>query len=272
MAGGRRLPGHASTRTSRTWCNGAGESYWLFKNAFDRDSYDGDGATMKHGQQRPDHRLPQRQLERRHHQLLRRRHVRRHRLARVGPRLHRVHLRPDLPVAVGRAERGLLRRLGRDRRHDQHARQRGARPTPRTDGRRARPSPRPSTWTINAPPSVAGPCDAAAASFGAGVHDDVTAQVVAATDAAAASRPTAARRSPTPPHVTGKFVYVDRGTCTFDVKVDNAEAAGATGIVIGNNDGRPAGRDAGSTPTIPGVDGHPGRRRRDQGRSTGTST
>ena len=57
------------------------------------------------GQQRPGHRLPERQLERRDHQLLRRRLLRRRRGARVGPRLHRVHLRPDLPVAVGCAQR-----------------------------------------------------------------------------------------------------------------------------------------------------------------------
>ena len=42
-----------------------GESYWLFKNAFGRDSYDGDGRHDEHGQQRPADQLPQRQLERR---------------------------------------------------------------------------------------------------------------------------------------------------------------------------------------------------------------
>ena len=35
--------------------------------------------------------------------------------------------------------------------------------------------------------------------------------------------------------VAGNFVYVDRGTCTFDTKADFAEAAGATGIIVGNN-------------------------------------
>ena len=77
------------------------------------------------GQQRPPHQLPQRQLERRHHQLLQRRHLRRRRVARVGPRLHRVHLRADLPVPAGCPQRVVLRRLGRDRRPDQRSRGRG---------------------------------------------------------------------------------------------------------------------------------------------------
>ena len=48
-------------------------------------------------------------------------------------------------------------------------------------------------------------------------------------------RSTAARRSPTAAAITGNFVYVDRGTCSFDIKADFAEAAGATGIIVGNN-------------------------------------
>ena len=72
--------------------NSTGESYWFFKNVFGRDSYDGAGHTMTHRQQRRRDQLPQRQLERHDHQLLQRRHLRRRRRPRVGPRLHRVHL------------------------------------------------------------------------------------------------------------------------------------------------------------------------------------
>ena len=45
--------------------NFSGDSYRHFFNAFGRDSYDGAGAEMQIGQQRPDDRLPERQLERR---------------------------------------------------------------------------------------------------------------------------------------------------------------------------------------------------------------
>ncbi|ACI16946.1 hypothetical protein COPRO5265_0081 [Coprothermobacter proteolyticus DSM 5265] len=34
----------------------------------------------------------------------------------------------------------------------------------------------------------------------------------------------------------GKVLLGDRGTCTFEVKVNNARAAGASGVIIGNND------------------------------------
>ena len=241
---GDAVPRRPSTRTSRTWSSGTGESYWFFKNTFGRDSYDGAGATDDDGQQRRRDQLPQRQLERHHHQLLQRRHLRRHRLPRVGPRLHRVHLRPDLPVAVRRPQRVLLRHLGRDRRHDQRPPRRGrgrhhrqahrrasARRTPARDLER-RPSPprRPSPARATRAPASFGP-----------VFDTtgVTTDVVVGTDAAdatgAPAPPTAARRSTNAAAVAGKFAYVDRGTCTFAVKVDNAEAAGATGIVIGNN-------------------------------------
>ena len=39
--------------------------------------------------------------------------------------------------------------------------------------------------------------------------------------------------------IAGDWAYVDRGGCTFAAKIDNAEAAGATGIVIGQNSADP---------------------------------
>ncbi len=83
---------------------------------------------------------------------------------------------------------------------------------------------------INSPPELVKECEAAPASFGpviddTGFTDDVV--VAAPLDACAPLTNGAA--------VSGKFAYVDRGTCTFDTKVDNAEAAGATGIIVGNN-------------------------------------
>jgi len=35
---------------------------------------------------------------------------------------------------------------------------------------------------------------------------------------------------------SGKVLLIDRGTCTFEVKVNNALAVGAIGVVVGNND------------------------------------
>ena len=53
--------------------SGAGETYWMFQNTFGYDSYDGAGAPMRTVNNDPTHQLPQRQLERHHHQLLHRR-------------------------------------------------------------------------------------------------------------------------------------------------------------------------------------------------------
>ena len=203
---GDAFPG-ALNEDQQNLVTSAGESYWLFKNTFGRDSYDGAGATMIDGQQRPAHQLPERQLERRHHQLLQRRHLRRRGLARVGPRLHRVHLRPDLPVPAGCAQRVLLRRLGRDRRPDQRPRGRGRGRPHRQASRRGcarRHSRRRSSCHDQHPGRVAGPCTAAAAAaFGPSFDETgVTTDVVVGTDAGrrrrSEHRPTAARRSPTP--------------------------------------------------------------------------
>ena len=95
------------------------------------------------------------------------------------------------------------------------------------------------SMVVNSPASAVGPCTAAPASFGP-VFDQagVTTDVVVGQDAANTEGPSAtdgctALSNSTA--VAGKFVYVDRGTCTFQVKANNAAAAGAEGIVVGDN-------------------------------------
>lgn len=93
--------------------------------------------------------------------------------------------------------------------------------------------------TINSPAEIAGPCDAAPAAFGPVFDKDgVTSDVVVGTDAVAeegGSTTDGCSPFDNAGAIAGKFVYVDRGTCAFQNKVDHAEEAGATGIVIGNN-------------------------------------
>ena len=92
---------------------------------------------------------------------------------------------------------------------------------------------------ILAPEAQAGPCKAAAASFGEGyTTETVTTDVVVATDpsdASGASTTDGCSPFTNAAEVAGSYAYVDRGSCAFQSKVNNAEAAGATGIVIGNN-------------------------------------
>ena len=55
--------------------------------------------------------------------------------------------------------------------------------------------------------------------------------------------------------VAGKIAFVDRGACGFVVKAANAQAAGATGVIIGNNQAGGAIGLGGSDPavTIPAI-------------------
>ena len=95
------------------------------------------------------------------------------------------------------------------------------------------------SMTINTPASAAGPCTAEPASFGPVFSQaGTTTDVVVGQDAANPQGPattdgcTALSNAGA---VAGNFVYVDRGTCTFQVKADNASAAGAEGVVVGDN-------------------------------------
>ena len=81
--------------------------------------------------------------------------------------------------------------------------------------------------------------------------------------------PTAARAI-TNAGVAGKIAVIDRGICLFVVKVQNAQDAGAIGVVIVNNVSPGTtghGRAADPTITIPSRVGLAGRRQRDQGRT-----
>jgi Zn-dependent metalloprotease len=97
----------------------------------------------------------------------------------------------------------------------------------------------PVRLTINTPAEIAGPCSAAPAAFGPIIdRDGVTEDVVVGRDARGPGGDT--RTNGCGPFtnaagIAGGFVYVDRGFCAFQDKVDNATAAGASGIIVGNN-------------------------------------
>lgn len=119
----------------------------------------------------------------------------------------------------------------------------------RTDGHCSAETRGDISLTINSPADVAGDCPAAAASFGpvfptAGVTSDI----VVGTDAADEAGPSTTDGCSTLENaadVDGKFVLVDRGTCPFTQKVENAENAGALGVVIAFLEGQAIGSIAG---------------------------
>ena len=92
---------------------------------------------------------------------------------------------------------------------------------------------------INTPANIAGPCKAVAAAFGPIIDQNgVTSDVVVGRDARGPGGDTPTNGcSPftNAGAIAGIFVYVDRGLCPFQVKVDNASAAGAQGIIVGDN-------------------------------------
>jgi len=110
-----------------------------------------------------------------------------------------------------------------------------------------------ATLRVNSPSSVAGFYPIGQAQFGAPLSTTPrTGTLVAAIDPADANgTSTLDACSPltNPGVVNGKIALIDRGTCSFTVKVNNAQNAGAIGVVIADNvSGAPP-------PAMPGVDG-----------------
>ncbi|WP_322938525.1 M4 family metallopeptidase [Nocardioides bizhenqiangii] len=105
------------------------------------------------------------------------------------------------------------------------------------------------TMEITAPASVDGPCTAAPASFGPVITQaGVSGTAIVGVDGVGTlpdGTPDSSTGNGCLPFtnagdIAGQWVYVDRGSCTFQTKADNADAAGAEGIVVGDN---VAGRD-----------------------------
>ncbi|MGQ0761240.1 MAG: PA domain-containing protein [Acidobacteriota bacterium] len=116
---------------------------------------------------------------------------------------------------------------------------------------------------INSPSAIAGNYQVGTASFGPALTPSgITADVVQALDPSDGAGPsTTDGCSPltNSAAISGKIALIDRGTCTFITKTTNAQNAGASGVIIADND--PAnvpppglgGTDPGNTITIPSV-------------------
>jgi Zn-dependent metalloprotease len=91
---------------------------------------------------------------------------------------------------------------------------------------------------VNAPPAIAGEYFAQAALFGPPLTSPVTADVVAALDAATAEGPATldgCTEITNAAAVSGRIALVNRGGCEFSRKVLNVQQAGAIGAIIANN-------------------------------------
>ncbi len=86
---------------------------------------------------------------------------------------------------------------------------------------------------VNAPAGIAGSYAASGAAFGPSLTTTgLTANVVLVDDGTA---PTSDGCEAIQNGVSGQIALVDRGTCNFTVKVLNAQAAGAIGVIVANN-------------------------------------
>lgn len=105
---------------------------------------------------------------------------------------------------------------------------------------------------VNSPAGIAGLKNAGTAAWGPQTFTlpgTLQGVEVGSTSAACAALPANS--------LTGKIAFIERGTCGFSVKALNAQNAGAVGVVIGNNVAGTAvltmGITAGSVPTIPSL-------------------
>ena len=110
--------------------------------------------------------------------------------------------------------------------------------------------------TVNSPSGL-GPYDVGAASFGPPISaPGVTGNLVQATDAVEPGAPPGTAFDGCSPFsnagaIFGNIALVDRGFCTFNVKAANAQAAGATAMIVADNaPGAPPAGLGGVDPTI----------------------
>ena len=219
----------------------SGETYSLFKNAFGRDSYDGNGATMdsifNRGNGCPNASwngsfisfCPGTTTD----------DVTAHEWAHAYTEYTHGLIYQWQPGALNEAYSDIwgetIDRLnGRG----------GDTPDALRTGACTSATPAPPTVTILSPASIAGPRTGGGAAFGPttfSISGSVVGVDVGSTSAGCVA-PFANAAA-----VAGNIAFIDRGTCGFAVKVKNAQLAGAIGVIIGNN-------AAGAAPALGGAD------------------
>nr|WP_260173833.1 M4 family metallopeptidase [Nocardioides albus] len=233
-----------------------GESYWLYKNTFGRDSYDGSGAKMVTVNNDPAISCPNANWN-------------------GATTNYCSGVTSDDVVAhewghaytehtsglIYQWQSGALNEAYSDMWGNAvdiiNTRENTTDDVRRTDDACSTSSPARVKFEITAPEDIAGLCQVASASWTApdAFASPVTANIVVARDAADTAGPSetdGCTAYSNAADVAGKWAYVDRGTCSFQIKADNAVAAGAAGLVVGTNTAAAPGSMSG-TSTIPGV-------------------
>jgi len=112
-------------------------------------------------------------------------------------------------------------------------------------------------FIVNSPGGIAGTYDSVGAFFGAGgaLSDGTTGDLELVSDGSGTASEGC---GPLVGFTPGRIAFIDRGTCEFGTKAFNAEQAGASAVVIANNQGgttlvNMGGGEAGDQVTIPVV-------------------
>ena len=262
---GQKFPGRLDV-DQQNEVLGTGEAYWFFKNAFGRDSYDGEGHKMITVNNDPSISCPNANWN----------GVTTNYCSGVSSDDVVAH---EWGHAYTEYTHGLIYQWQSGALNESYSdiwgetvdlingrmdADEGNIDAPRAVDQCSTHSPAIAEVVINAPSTIAKVCQAGAASFGPKLTEEgVTGDVVLAVDNGAAlpdgtpspSTSDACTALTNGAAMAGKIALVDRGTCGFAVKVKNAQNAGAKGVLVADNvEATPsgmAGTDA--TITIPSV-------------------
>jgi len=219
---------------------GTGEAYWLFKNSFGRDSYDGEGATMITVNNDPTIDCPNANwngTSTNYCTGVSSDDTVAHEWGHAYTEYTSGLLYQWQPGAMNEAYSDIWGETvdmlnDRFNTPDEES--------PRSDGKCSEGT-RGDIAVVVEPEVQVGTCTAVAAAFGP-IIDNVSGDLVVGTDAVEEEDGDVVGTSTdgcspfdNAAALQDKFVYVDRGLCAFADKIANAEDAGATGIIFGNN-------------------------------------
>ncbi len=230
----------------------SGESYWLYANAFGRDSYDGDGARMNTINNDPAIACPNANwngVTTNYCDGVTSDDVVSHEWTHAYTEYTHGLIYQWQPGALNESYSDIFGETldlvnGRDDAGE------GAIDEPRPVGQCSTHSPASPLLTINSPSDIAKDCLTGGASFGEQLDGTgITGDVVAATDAVEDGGTATDGCSPYDEDVTGQVVLVDRGLCAFTDKAQVATDAGAAALIIGNRDDAPIGM-SGDDPSL----------------------
>lgn len=229
-----------------------GESYWMFMNAFGRDSYDGSGATMRTVNNDPRISCPNANwngVTTNYCDGVTSDDVVSHEWGHAYTEYTSGLIYQWQSGALNESYSDIWGET-LDLINGRQDEGEGDITAKRADDLCSSNSPAVPLLTINSPSTIAKDCLTGGASFGQQpTAQGITEDVVAATDAVETGGTNLDGCSPYNEDVTGKIVLVNRGLCAFTEKAQVATDAGAAALIIGNRDDAPIGM-SGDDPSL----------------------